>query len=221
MSKKKQGAVLQAVAGTDTQPLEAIGTLDPRNAAAETLAAFLRCAVFARGGGNVGSKEFLLESVAMVWPDPKREVEYPSASIIDAQGMPYEAHSFVPTALEETRDEFCPDTVLWKTGEVSAVFQVDFWATDDPTREAIAARLPSLFSPTEGRAGVLLEGDPRYFSRSVRATLLESERMDTAEAVYDRERRFRTLVRCDVDDVHLRRAVQLQPRQALSPEDPE
>lgn len=210
------GTVLQAVVGPDTFPLMAIGTLDPRNAAAEVLAAFLRCTEFRRDGGTTGAdKPFALKRVEMVWPDPKKEIAYPSASVIDPANLPYEAHSLTPTALEETWDSFAPCTVLWKTGELVATFQVDYWCTDDPTRTAINARLHSLFNPTEGRMGVVLAGDPRYFRRPVRATLLDHRRMDTPDAVFDRERRLFSLVRCEVDVVHLRQAVELQPRQRL------
>lgn len=206
------GTVLQVVEGSDTYPVAGISSLDPRNAMSSVLAAFLRAAEFVRDGGNASSECFALKRVEPVWPDPKKEIKYPSASIVDSTGIPYEAHSLTPTALEETWDSFAPGTVLWKTAEAVATFQVDYWCTDDPTREAIGARLPSLFNPGEGRIGVVLAGESRYFRRPVRATLLNHERMDTQDAVFDRERRLMTLVQCEVDVVHLRKAVELQPR---------
>lgn len=207
------GTVLQVVEGPDTFPLVAIGTLDPRNAMAEVLSAFLRCAEFRRDGGTTAApKAFALKRVVSEWPDPKKQIVYPSASVIDSADIPTEAHSLTPTALEGTWDSFGPGTVLWKTGEQVATFQVDYWCTDKPTRTAINARLPSLFNPGEGRVGVILAGDPRYFRRPVRATLLDHKRMDTEDAVFDRERRLFTLVRCEVDVVQLRRAVELSPR---------
>lgn len=220
------GTPLQVEEGVDTYPLAAIGTLDPRNAMADVLAAYLRCATFRRGGGDIPiEKPFALKRVDPFWPDPKKDIAYPSASIIDNAAIPYEAHALTPTALEETWGSFDPPgtkcTVLWKTGEAVAVFQVDYWTTEDPTREAIGARLPSLFNPGEGRRGVVLSGDPRYFRRPVRATLLSNQRMDTEKAVFERERRLMTLVRCEVDVVHLRKAVELQPRMVLRDGDPE
>lgn len=216
------GTPLQVVEGPDTFPLAAIGSLDPRNAMAEVLAAFLRCAEFRRGGGDIPiEKPFALKRVESEWPDPKLDIAYPSASIIDNANIPYEAHSLTPTALEGTWNSFAPCTVLWKTAEAVAMFQVDYWTTEKPTREAIAARLPSLFNPGEGRAGVVLTGEPRYFRRPVRATLLNHQRMDTENAVFERERRLMTLVRCEVDVVHLRKAVELQPRMVLRDGDPE
>jgi hypothetical protein len=209
------GTVLQAEEGPDTFPLAAIGTLDPRNAMAEVLAAFLRCAVFMRDGGTMPDKRFALERVLPEWPDPKKEIQYPSASVIDSADVPYEAHNLVPSALEETWESFGKCTMLWKTGEAVATFQVDYWATDTPTREAIAARLPSLFSPTEARVGVMLAGDPRYFRRPVRATLLDHRRVDTQERVFSRDRRLQTMVRCEIDVVHLRKAVELDPEVRL------
>ena len=209
------GTPLQVETGTDTFPLAAIGTLDPRNAMSEVLAAYLRCAVFKRGGGIVNDKPFALERVLPEWPDPSRAMEYPSASIIDNARIPYEEHSLTPTALEETWNVFEPCTALWKTSEAVSTFQVDFWTTDAPTREAIAARLPSLFNPGEARAGVVLSGDPRYFRRPVRATLLDHQRMDTEKTVFEHERRLMTAIRCEVDVVQLRKAVDLEPQVLL------
>jgi len=211
------GTPLQVVEGPDTFPLRALGTLDPRNAMAEVLAAYLRCARFQRGPGPRGGapKPFALKRVEPFWPDPKQEIAYPSASILDPAGVPYEAHALTPTALEETLDVFAPGTVLWKTAEAVAEFQVDYWCNDDPTREAIAARLPSLFSPGESRVGVVLSGDPRYFRRPVRATLTMHQRTDIEQAVFERERRLQTTVRCEIDVVQLRKAVRLQPHMRL------
>lgn len=215
----------------DPFPLARIGTLDPRNAMAEVLAAFLRNAKFMRGGGTAADTPFQLNEVEPEWPDPSVEIRYPTASILDMGRIPYEAHSLTPTPLEETWGQFddgCFDpepgdreklTVLWKTAEAVAEFQVDFWSNDNPTREAIAARIPSLFNPEEGRAGVVLSGEPRYFLRRVRATLLDHQRMDTAGTVYPNERRLMAVVRCEVDVVQLRVARELHPKVTSDVED--
>ena len=215
----------------DPFPLARIATLDPRNAMAEVLAAFLRNAKFVRGGGTAADTEFKLNEVEPEWPDPSVEIRYPTASIIDRAAIPYQAHALTPTPLEETWGQFdtgCFDpepgdreklTVLWKTSEAVAEFQVDYWTNDKPTREAIAARIPSLFNPEEGRAGVVLAGEPRYFLRRVRATLLDNQRMDTAGTVYPNERRLMTVVLCEMDVVQLRVARELHPKLTLDAED--
>ena len=215
------GTPLQVTEGVDTYPLHAIGTLDPRNAMAEVLMAYLRCAQFMRGGGDAPDKAFVLKRVVPEWPDPTEDTVFPSASLVDAGNVPYEAHALTPTPVDGTHNVFAPNTLMWKTAELAHDFQVDFWCLDNPTREAIAARLPSLFSPGEARAGVLLSGDPRYFRRPVRATLLSSQRMDTQEAVWDRERRLMTLLRCEIDVVQLRNVTELQPHHVLRDGDPE
>lgn len=220
-STEAVGTPLFVEKGLDTFPQAAVGTLDPRNAMAETVKAFLESACFLRGGGDATDTEFNLNDVALEWPDPSKELRYPTASIIDAGEVPYQAHALTPTALEETWGEFDKEsgdpkcTVLWKTAEAVADFQVDFWTIDTPTREAIAARIPSLFNPSEGAIGVVLAGDPRYFHRTVRATLMNNQRMDTETTVYENERRLRTLVRCEIDVVHLRNAVELLPKVRL------
>ena len=207
---------LRTVVGSDTFPLAAIGTLGPRNAAAEVLVAYLRCAQFRRGGGTANDEPFALERVEPWWPDPKRGIAYPSASVIDGEKIPYEPQNFVPVALEHTWHVYGDDTVVWKTGEAVIAFRLDFWCTDDPTREAIAARVPSLFNPGEGYVGVRLAGHPRYFGAPVRATLVGNRRVDTPESVYGRERNLACTVRCEIDVLQLRCAVPLDPRVRLT-----
>lgn len=184
-------------------PLELQPTMDARAACAAALAEYLRCAVFRRGGGTAAATDFQLAAVLDEWPEPDVELQYPSASVIDDSETVPEAHALVPTPLEET---YNPETgvVLWKLAEAVQGFQVDFWATDAPTREAIAARLPALFVPGEGAYGVVLQGPVEYLCRPVRATLVSYQRMDLAEAVYPRERRLQVRIRCEVDVIQAR-----------------
>lgn len=207
------GTPVDVVTGRYTYPLEALGAIDARKAMAETLMAFLGRADFRRAGGTAADDFFNLKRVWSTWPDPRQgDLEYPSASLSDPLSTTYGEHALTPTPLEDTVDVFCAGTVLWKTAEANLDFQVDFWANDEPTRQAIAARLPSLFNPYEDRAGVILSGHPQYFFRRVRATLLnEPRRVDVEAAVYEGERRLLTLVRCDIDVVQLRTAVELNP----------
>ncbi len=207
-----QGTVLDE---DGAYPAVAFPSLDPRQAMANTLASYIGNAQFTRDGGTGPDTVFTLEAVFSEWPDPSQELPYPCASIIDLGKIPFDAHDFTPTPQEGTLEEFCPNTVLWKTGEAVAEFQVDYWANDKPTRQALAARLPGLFNPGESRSGVLLQGDAQYFCRRVRATLLDGERPDDEDSVYARERRQRTTVRCEIDVVQLRQAVPLQPRVQL------
>ncbi len=116
----------------------------------------------------------------------------------------------VPTALEDTRDKYGEGTVLWKLAEIQVDFQVDFFATDVPTREALSARLPSAFAPGEGAYRIVLCGDCLYWNRPVRCELLSYERIDNPTGVYARERRVVAQIRCDIDVVDLRCATLLK-----------
>jgi hypothetical protein len=204
------GTPLQATLGYDRFPLGPAPKLDVRNAAAETLAAYLGGVIFVIAGGKAEDKEFRLSEVLPNWPEADVELKYPSASIDDGPA-PYEAHDFVPTMQEDTYNVFCPGTVIWKTGELVVEFQVDFWTNTEATRQAIAAGLPRIFNPTETRSGVLLAGHPDYFHRAVRCTLLDVDRNDGEDSTYDRERRLRTVVKAEIDVVHLRQVSQLAP----------
>lgn len=187
-----------------------IGTMDPRNAMAMALRDYLAGLVFVRAGLDVPDREFALEDVVPNWPDPSQSLNFPAASVIDVADAVFEAHNFVPTALDDTFEVFGKCTVLWKTSEAVELFQVDFWANEDATREAIMARLPQAFNPDEVRSGVIVQGPERYFCRPVRLSLLTYRRFDTPEDVFQRERRVSARVQAEMDVVHLRDIKPLQ-----------
>lgn len=188
-------------------------TIDPRNAAALVLRDYLASLEFRRWGGDAPDTLFKLRHVHEEWPEPSVELDYPVASIVDSGNTPMDAHALVPTCLEETRDVFGEGTVLWKLAEASIMFQIDFFTDDAPTREAIAAALPSAFNPDiDERAGVILRGSCHYYDRSIRATLEGFRRMDYEGSIYPRERRLMTQVRCDLDVVSLRCYTVFSPR---------
>lgn len=184
---------------------------DARNACANALVCLLEETQFRRWGSEDAATFFKLEQVFANWPDAAFDVPYPAASIIEAGPSVHAAHSLTPTIIEDSFEKFCPGTVLWKTAELEATFQIDYWTNDEATREAIALRLPSLFNPSEARAGVILLASDRYFGATVRATLQSGERLDNPSTVYAKERRLRTTVTCEVDMLHLREAVPFRP----------
>jgi len=202
-------------------PLEAarIATIGPRQAMAAVLREYLLCARFSLwSGGLDADREFGLREVFAEWPDAGRDLPYPCASIVEQADTFYEGHNFTPTPLEETLGvydcppgRYPPSTVLWKVAEATVSFQIDFWASNLPDRESLEAELGHLFNPGQERSGVLLGGHPRFYDRPVRATLLSHRRIDLEDSVYPNERRLQTIVRCEVDVVHLRRAVLLSP----------
>jgi hypothetical protein len=187
------------------------GTQDARAAAAEALARYLFAQDFVRTGGTQADGLFRLKVVRQEWPEPDEALEYPSASIIDYGDGQVQGHDLGVTVLEDTLDVFGPGTVLVKSGELVAKFQVDFWADDLPTREAMAANLPRLFAPGLTTSRLLLRTGPRYFGRPVRCTLLSWRRDDDASGVYVRERRLMAIVQAEIDMVDLRAAQILIP----------
>ena len=203
------GTLLHAETGTDRMPLACMAEIDARNAAAEALQAYLRAAVFQIPG--VPPARFRLKEVRTEWPEDFTKLEFPAAGITTPVVL-HDAHNLSPTALEETHGVFGRDTVLWKTAELAIQFQVDFWCTNKPERTAIMAALPALFSPGEGRYGVIVQGPSNYYGRTVRLTLANHERVDSSETVHSRDRQLRTLIVADIDEVHLRRVSLLQPQ---------
>lgn len=190
--------------------------LDPEQACSAVLAAYLQSLeFFVNNSAAVSSppgvaQRFKFRQVFDEWPEADRELPYPCATVQAADPM-YEHHSLVPTPVDGTFGLYdaagaTKGTVLWKTAELSAVFQVDVWTRTVPKREAVIARMQSAFAPEEGTARVMLTGTPVYWNLPVRASLAENaiRRIDEPEPVYSHERRAIVRVRAEVDVVDLR-----------------
>lgn len=214
-AKPKLGALLHAEIGVTRWPLAEMACKDPRAAAAEALAAYLKAAVFCIPGKD--PVRFLLNDVKTEWPEDFGELTYPAAGMTTPT-IVEDPHSLTPTLLEESKDKHGRGTVLWKTAEQRIEFQVDFWVSNVPERSAIAAALPALFAPSEDRYGIVVQGPASYYDMPIRLTLSSHERQDTAENVERRDRPIRALIVADVDVVQLRRYVLLEPRATLDGE---
>jgi hypothetical protein len=190
--------------------------LGPRDAMAQTLAAFLLGIQFRVAGGDDRDTVFRLREVFNQWPGSRQDLPYPCASIIDQGSLVYLPHNLTPTILEETWgvfDQLVDDppngennTVLMKEHGGRQDFQVDFWLDKIADRQAVAALLPSALSPEEGRDGVIVEGPELYYSRSVRFSLMGSTHDDSGATASLNERRLRTTIRAECDIVSLRMA---------------
>lgn len=192
-------------------PVTRVARTDVQQAARSTLAAYLQRQTFTIGAGPDGKEvAFNLTDVLDRFPR-NQQLAYPVAAIT-VPTSDQQASNLTPFPLEETWNRYGPNTVLWKTGELVANFQVDFFVNNEPTQEAIAAMLPALFNPREGARGVLLQGPEAYWCLTVRCSLMgDPERFgDTEEAVYAGERRLLAKVRAELDVVHLRGAAALK-----------
>ena len=188
-----------------------ISSQDPRNAAARAIRGFLEAQTFVLSGVcKAQDVPFKLRRVNIEWPDDRETTEYPSASIVERPGD-FQGHNLSPTIIEETYNQFAPDTVLWKTAEVVVDFQVDYWANDNPTREAMAALLPVIFAPFEAQSSIQVYSPPAYFSRPVRLLLKEVQRVDNSEDAFSRIKRLTTVVTATIEAVHLRKVNQVTP----------
>lgn len=207
------GTLLHAEVGPSRMPLAKMAELDPREAAAQALAAYLAAGVFLIPGDKPGTdKRFKLNAVKFEWPNPKEPLDYPAAAITSSGPIPNDGHNLTPSMLEDTCDRFGAGTVLWKTAELSIHFQVNFWTTNKPERSAILAGLQEMFAPSEDRYGVIVQGPHEYYERTVRLTLDDHERIDTSDTVFQGERELRVQITADVDVVQLRKVTQLEPR---------
>lgn len=207
-----------------------VAVIGPQDAMAETLAEYLRCAVFRIDGGIGSNRDFVLERVFPNWPDASIQLPYPCASISESTDTFHE-QQFNPQPVESSlgvfdcligyaQDPAFPKTVLWRTAEATCDFQVDFWASSLAMRQAMEAQLSYLFNPGQERTGVLLGGHPRYYAQPVRATLMHHRQIDEEEQVYPNERRLQTIIRCNVAVVDLRIATLLTPRTTVEATDP-
>lgn len=180
-------------------------TIDARQAAAEAVGEYLLGLVFYRYEGTAldpetpdGVRAFQLREVRREWPMMSEGLVYPCASIVDFGSGDMGDSSFTPVFLEETYGVHGEGTVLRKIAELEADFQIDFFANDKPTREAIAAMLPSAFNPDEAKTGAVIQCSDRYYCTTVRATLIDAVRGDTPDTSDADEWRYRTTVRIQI-----------------------
>lgn len=205
--------ILDEGLGVTLVPTDAI---DPEQAISNVLAAYLRSLVFfvnnraPLSSPPLPTQQFRFEKVFDEWPEADRELPYPCATV-HATDVPYQHHSLAPTPVDGTFGLYdqagaTRGTVLWKTAELDAAYQIDVWTRDTAKREAVLARMQSAFAPEEGTARVMLTGTPSYWNLPVRASLEEDavSRIDEPEPVYSHERRAIVRVRASVDVVDLR-----------------
>lgn len=198
--------------------------LDPEQAILRVLKAYLLTLTFreARRAGPKPMKpvRFGFSDVFEDWPDPNRDLPYPCASLAMPSGK-YEAHSLTPTPIEESYGIYdgakgTGSTMLWKLSALSQPVQLSCWVTDKASQEAIAARIPGAFAPGSVAGRVLLTGDPLYWCLPVRASLVEHDKIEEAEALYANERRMDFMLQVNVDVVELRCANLLSVRTHLT-----
>lgn len=207
LSRQRPGSPLVAVIGPDRFPLVGQPRIGARDACAATLRAYLMNIEFQNDHGkDLKRNKWRLNDILEGWPDSKKKLEYPSASIVPAEASD---HMVQPEAQEESLDFFGQDTVLWKTSEIEVDFQVDFWTNTEADRRAVDANISRIFNPSETRNGILLAGDERFFYSIVRATLIGTEKIDDSQSSFEGERRLRTIIKCEMDVVHLRSVKQL------------
>ena len=200
------------VVGVERYEIARPNEIDVREAAVRALKVHLMRAVFVVAAGADRQRvPFQLNEFLLEWPEGDVELNYPCVAVSGSR-EPYAQSNFNAEALEETQDVWCPGSVLWRTGESEFELQLDFFTTEAPERVAIAAQLPELFNVREAAGGVVLMGPCEYYSRPIRFTLLEAERIDTGATVQQRERRLRAVVRVDAEVLQLRKAVVLDPR---------
>lgn len=227
------GDVLRSSTSAPIQVAHA-NRMGPRTAMAKALAAYLeKVWWYVDGDESVQDTRFRLNPIAEEWPSADEELDYPTASIVEAGETEQHPSGFVPTPLEETWGTFDElaglsgvpgKTVLWKEADAVASFQVDFWTNSKPDRQAIEAQIASVFSPGQDRYGVLVEGPKLYYSRPCRFTLETHKNDDTKVTAFVNERRLRCSVTGECDIVSLRMATMttVQPAcvEVTDPNDP-
>lgn len=126
---------------------EVVGSLSPRDAAAEALALLLRDRLEARVyGGSAPDRAVKLAAVYSAWPDGETRLVTPSASITDVH---LGVDDFDPIDVDVGDDE-----VAARAQEMSGELSVDLWATDREERRALKAAFVAVFRGAEARGGV-------------------------------------------------------------------
>jgi hypothetical protein len=127
--------------------IDRVGSLSPRDAAAEALARLLMERLEARVfGGKAPDRAFRLEAVYPDWPDGETRLVTPSASIADVQ-LGVDDWDVVDVDVGD-------DDIAARAQEMSGEFAVDLWATDREERRALKAAFLGVFRSGRSRGGV-------------------------------------------------------------------
>jgi hypothetical protein len=184
--------------------------IDPDKAARLALAAYLVQQTYKIAPGDDGFvREFTLNEVSTSWPSAQKDLPYPCASI-SGPGLLGQS-DFTAEGLEETRDVYGPGTFVWKLDELESEYQIDFFTTSEPEREAIAAKVPGLFMPNDGLGRVWLETPAEYLSWPMAAMYVGMQRGSNATEIYSNEYRLSVRVQVSVDVIELRCTPLLDP----------
>jgi hypothetical protein len=126
---------------------ELVGSLSPRDAAAEALAVLLRERLEARVyGGSAPDRALKLAAVYSAWPDGETRLVTPSASITDVH---VGADDWDPVDVD-----FGDDDVAARAQEMSGELAVDLWAADREERRALKAAFLAVFRTGRSRGGL-------------------------------------------------------------------
>lgn len=184
-----------------TRPARAL--IDADKAVRMAIAAYLAPQVFRIAAGPDGYvREFSLREIATSWPLPQQDLPYPCASI-SGPGL-FGQSDFTPEGLEETQNVYGEGTSVWKLDEIESTYQIDFFLTNEPEREAIAAALPGLFMANDGLGRVWIETPESYLSWPMAAMFLGLTRGQDPNQVYSGEYRLSAQVQCSIDVIELR-----------------
>lgn len=204
---------LLAILGTGRMPLASLRECEPEDAAREALACYLGNMVFFVPSSSGTPISFKLVSTQREWANEDEDKDEPSASITVITNE-RQHHNFVPTFRDDSFDKYGKGTVLVKINERQIMLQIDFWTTNKPERQAIAAAMDEYFAPEEGRYGVMIRGPSNYWDEPIRFVLDSSkgtERLDSSESALTRDRRLLVRVIANVDDLQLRKITELSP----------
>lgn len=198
--------VLQNTSFTPTdRPL-----IDPDKAVRMALAAYLSQQTFKIAPGPDGLiREFVLREVSTSWPEAQKNLPYPCGAI-SGPGILGQS-DFIAEGLEETRDVYGVGTFVWKLDEIESEYQIDFFTTSEPEREALAAKVPALFMPNDGLGRVWLEAPSEYLSWPMAAMYTGMSRGQEPNQVYSNEYRLSVRVQCSIDVIELRCTPLLDP----------
>jgi hypothetical protein len=128
---------------------DVVGSLSPRDAAAEALSRLLLERLEARVfGGKARDRAVRLEAVFPDWPDAETQLCTPCASIAD---VTIDADDFDPVDDDASFDDELG--LALRVQEQRGEFSVDLWATDREERRAVKAAFLAVF-----RSGVSRDG---------------------------------------------------------------
>lgn len=163
---------------------------EPRDWALERLALYLsRVRYYRTGATGQPAIEFRIprSNIRTEQPDAEKDLRFPSIAFQPGPGISLEIGLGAGQDDPSTFEVYGPQTVVVHSADYTERVVLEVWGSSIPERRAIMSGVRNALTSGERGYGIRMRL-PKYFNAIAQYTLVESQRIDDADAVRNRRR---------------------------------